>query len=221
MKKMIKGVTIAFATVTLFTTLGPTMNTVRAEMSSNEVIVFEKEDNSSSIMIDEEGVEINGTYYTEEEFTVLLLQAEPVNYQDNSGDEVQVMFAAAPGIYFIPGIGQVALAATGAIVVAGVTITAGNWMYKTIVNFLNDPRRVVSSKYDIPTSLLNSNGRVRLGNFKDKHGNTPLKKSSGTFNNGRWSIKKDTASHGGRRWKLYKDGKRKASLDKNGKVLSK
>ncbi|WP_044747356.1 hypothetical protein [Bacillus alveayuensis] len=61
---------------------------------------------------------------------------------------------------------------------------------------------------------------MKLGSFKDKHGNTPLTKNSGTFKNGKWS-EKETAGHGGRVWKLKKDGKRIASLDKNGKVLSK
>ena len=82
----------------------------------------------------------------------------------------------APAIYFVPGVGQVALLATGAIVVGGVTIKAGSWLYKTISNYFNDPKRVIASNYGIPQSLLDSNGKVKLGSFKDKHGNTPLTK---------------------------------------------
>ncbi|SDZ68851.1 hypothetical protein SAMN05421736_1414 [Evansella caseinilytica] len=128
-------------------------------------------------------------------------------------------FALAPTIYFVPGIGQVALAATGALVLGGGTITAGHWAYEKITSYFNNPRRVVSSQYGIPTSLLDGNGKVKLGSFKDKHGNTPLSKTSGTFKNGNLTIQKDTAGHGGR--KLKKNGKRVASLDGSGKVLSK
>lgn len=146
---------------------------------------------------------------------------EIVVLDDNNNSFIQPFFALAPAVYFVPGVGQVALLATGAIVVGGVTISAGSWLYKTISNFFNDPRSVIASNYGIPKSLLDSDGKVKLGSFKDKHGNTPLNKQSGTFKNGKWSVEKDTAGHGGRAWKLKKDGKRIASLDKNGKVLSK
>ena len=89
----------------------------------------------------------------------------------------------------------------------------------SISNFFNDPKDVIASNYGIPKSLLDSNGYVELGSFKDKYGSTPLTKNSGTFKNGRWTIDKDTAGHSERRWKLKKDGQRKASLDKNGKVV--
>lgn len=39
--------------------------------------------------------------------------------------------------YFIPGVGQVLLAATGVVVIAGVTIYATHWAAKAITNFFN------------------------------------------------------------------------------------
>ena len=63
-------------------------------------------------------------------------------------------------------------------------------------------------------------GKVDLGRFKDKHGNTPLNKNSGTFKDGRQTIEKDTAQHGGRRWKLKQDGHRIGSLDKDGNIIA-
>ncbi len=65
-----------------------------------------------------------------------------------SGSSVQPFFAFAPALYFVPGVGQVALLATGAIVVGGVTIAEGSWLYEIISNFFNDPRRVVSSNME-------------------------------------------------------------------------
>ncbi|MED1437093.1 hypothetical protein P4U23_00485 [Aeribacillus composti] len=165
---------------------------------------------------------IDGKFYSPEEFEEYLKSPEIVVLSDgNGGSSIQPFFALAPAIYFVPGVGQVALLATGAIVVGGVTIKAGSWLYKTISNYFNDPKRVIASNYGIPQSLLDSNGKVKLGSFKDKHGNTPLTNNSGTFKNGKWSVEKDTAGRGGRVWKLKKDEKRIASLDKNGKVLSK
>lgn len=75
----------------------------------------------------------------------------------------------------------------------------------------------------IPQKLKSPNGNVDLGQFKDKYGNTPRTKSSGSFKNtkdGSWTVEKDTAGHGGRKWKLKQNGKRVASLDGNGKVIS-
>lgn len=81
----------------------------------------------------------------------------------------------------------------------------------------------------IPKSLKNGDMSVDLGKFKDKHGNTPLKKSGGTFQNGDWTLEPDTAGHLGyngekKVWKLKNPRKnnskgRVASLDKYGNVI--
>lgn len=44
-------------------------------------------------------------------------------------------FAAAAGIYLIPGIGEVALTVTGAVVIGGVTIKAGSWLYNKVAAY--------------------------------------------------------------------------------------
>ncbi|MEI3611324.1 hypothetical protein [Pseudogracilibacillus sp. SO30301A] len=41
---------------------------------------------------------------------------------DNDSSSVQPFFTLTPAIYFVPGVGQVGLLATGAIVVGGVTM---------------------------------------------------------------------------------------------------
>lgn len=79
------------------------------------------EDSMGSLIITDEGVIINNTYYSRSEFTTLLYQAIKV---EQSQDDVQTYAAIAAGIYFIPGIGEVAILATGVIAVAGVTIAA-------------------------------------------------------------------------------------------------
>lgn len=225
MKWIKKIFMFSLAFILVFSTLGGTSdlsNVKASQLKSDKESANQGDDSNFVILVD--GILIDGKFYSPEDFEDYLKSAEIVLLDDDynsNGSSVQPFFALAPAIYFVPGIGQVALVATGAIVVGGVTIKAGSWLHKTISNFFNDPKRVISSNYGIPKSLLDSKGKVKLGSFKDKHGKTPLNKKSGTFKNGKWSVEKDTAGHGGRAWKLKKSGKRKASLDKNGKVLSK
>lgn len=126
--------------------------------------------------------------------------------------------AAAAGVYFIPGIGNIAIAATGAIFVAGVSIAAGTWLYNTITDWLSDSdsRKIAKIKGKIPARLRNENGDVDLGKFdQNVKGKTSYKEKGG------WTIDKDNAGHGGRKWKLKdKDGNRVASLGENGEVLA-
>ncbi|ELC8368518.1 hypothetical protein QYB79_003049 [Clostridium perfringens] len=131
--------------------------------------------------------------------------------------------AALAGTFFIPGVGQAVITTAGVIIVGGVVISAGSWLGKKVVNWVqtNTANQINAVKNSIPNSLKKKNGDVDLGKFKDKNGRTPLNKNSGTFRNGRWSVEKDITGHGGRKWKLKKDGARVGSLDGNGKVISK
>lgn len=52
----------------------------------------------------------------------------PVILVDPNGE----VALAAAGVYFIPGIGQIALSATGAIVLLGITYKAGSWLYNKV-----------------------------------------------------------------------------------------
>lgn len=216
----VKGILIfSLICVLVFSTVGTFgVTNVKATQLKDEQVNFNID--SSDFVVLEDGVLVGGKFYSPWEFEEYLKSAEIV-VLSGSDDGPQFFFALAPAVYLVPGVGQVTLLATGAILVGGATIEVGSWLYDIISNFFNDPKDVIASNYGIPKSLLDSNGYVELGSFKDKYGSTPLTKNSGTFKNGRWTIDKDTAGHSERRWKLKKDGQRKASLDKNGKVLSK
>lgn len=57
-------------------------------------------------------------------------------YGNSENGEVETYaIAAAAGIYWIPGIGQIALTATGVVVVAGATFVAGSWVYNQVAAF--------------------------------------------------------------------------------------
>lgn len=60
---------------------------------------------------------------------------EIINLEDlEYNDAVQPMIALP--VYFIPGIGQAALIATGAVIVGGITFKASSWIAKAVHSFL-------------------------------------------------------------------------------------
>lgn len=166
---------------------------------------------ADAIQYTKEVVVINGVEYTPEEFDNLLNQA--VEIEAKQPTEKSAL--AASGIYFIPGIGQVLVTATGAIILGGVTIAAGSWIGKKIVSWFKQQKIIRAVKNKIPSRLKDGRGNVDLGKFKQKvRGKNAYKESGG------WMIERDYAGHGGRKWKLKdKSGKRIGSLDGNGKVL--
>lgn len=197
------------------------MNTCITTFAQNISVstgIHSESKSSGSVIVTENGVIINGVYYTKSEFEKLLNQAVEVSGSNNG--IVQPQMAMAAGAYFIPGVGEVLIAATGVIVVAGVTIAAGSWLYNTITDWLSnsDARTIAKIRAKIPSRLRDNNGDVDLGKFNQRvNGNNKVSYKE----KGGWTIEKDNAGHGGRKWKL-KDTKdnRVASLGENGEVLA-
>lgn len=189
-----------------------TSATAFAESNSTYTNVENASDVAGNVIITNDGVTINGVYYTKAEFESLLNKAVKI-------ETPQTRAAIAAGIYFIPGIGQIAIAAMGAIVVAGVAVAAGSWLYDTITNWLSDStaREIAEVRAKIPSRIRDENGDVDLGQFDQKvSGKTAYKEKGG------WMIDKDNTGHGGRKWKLKdKSGNRVASLGENGEILGK
>lgn len=127
--------------------------------------------------------------------------------------------SAALGAYIttisVAGFGTIAIYA-GGIVVAGVVAYMGSVLFNKVKGFVMP--YIIG--FSIPKKLRKDGNTVDLGQFKDKNGNTPVNKNSGTFTNGRWSVDKDTAGHGGRKWKIKNNGKRVASLDGKGNIIA-
>ena len=103
-------------------------NTIRAMAAENgDAETVSNVTQTASIQVDDSWITINGVYYTPKEFEELLDTAEPI---DTPKPRVQTRSAAiagaSAGAYFIPGVGEVLIAATGAVIVGGVAITAGN-----------------------------------------------------------------------------------------------
>jgi hypothetical protein len=180
---------------------------------------------------------INGKYFSQEEFSALLNATTPekslVN-QNNQNKPTTLMAApAVVAVYFVPGLGEVALLATGVIVIGSVAYMAGTWAYDTFNNWLKTSAKQEAK--DAADSVSNkvkvngSNDKIDLGQFTDKNGNTPKNKKSGIFTSrkdNRYTIEKDTAGHTGydgtiKAWKLFLSGKRVASLNSAGKIVGK
>lgn len=207
------GVTVALALATTTgTAIAAEPSSLAARHTGSEMVYAS---NYSDVTVTDTGLYIGGVFYTQQEFTEAMNHAIFLNPVSELAGTNRA--AAVAGVYFIPGIGQIAIAATGVIIVGGVAIAAGSWLWNTITSWLSDShsQKIAKIRASIPSSLRKSNGDVDLGKFtKKQKGRQEWKAGNG------WSIDKDTAGHGGKKWKLKnKQGKRVASLGKNGEVL--
>lgn len=86
---------------------------------------------------------MNPNYYVEDE--IIYIPEEYLNpyhpdalgitftYENTGNGEFQTFaIPAAAGVYFIPGIGQVAITATGAVIIGGAVIAAESWLYNQV-----------------------------------------------------------------------------------------
>lgn len=206
MKKIIRKVLPVLLSVAMI--FGNNMSVAASDYGTHTV---ENTNNQETVIVTDEGVYINGTYYSQEAFIQLLETAQEVQSPQTR------MAGVIAGTWWIPGVGEVVITAAGVILVAGVVIEAGSWIYDTVTQWFQTRAEISEAKGKIPERLKDGNGEVDLGNFDQKvNGKTAYKEKGG------WTIEKDTAGHGGRAWKLKdKSGNRVASLDENGKVLGK
>lgn len=129
-----------------------------------------KTEEEAAVQLTDNDLIINGEVYNQEKLEALLETAQEVEQPSNGGR--QKRFAAAAGVYFIPGVGQVALAATGAIVLGGITIGAGHWAYNTIVNYFKEhtknKRKSNHNKHTKPRPGRQNEKKKQKGNWKKR-----------------------------------------------------
>lgn len=75
---------------------------------------------------------INGKSFSQAEFERALNKSRIISINNSVTNRG---IAAAAGVYFIPGVGQVLITVTGAIIVAGVTVCVGSWLYNKISTY--------------------------------------------------------------------------------------
>lgn len=157
-----------------------------------------------AVVTTDDYIYIDGKSFTQEEFSALLNATTPEECLVSQNNQQNSRAVAVLAVYFVPGLGEVALLATGAIAIGATVYSVGSWAYNTFTNWLKtsakkeaqDAAKKVSNKVKVN----GSNDKVDLGQFKDKNGKTPKNKNSGTFTSTkdkRYTIKKDTAGHTG------------------------
>lgn len=214
MKKIKYTLSLLLTAVILLT------NSASAFASTQHPSTISTEESSSSVVVTDAGVFIQGIYYSQEDFSALLesaIQLESIQKIGTVQTQSAAVGALVAGTWYIPGVGEVIITAAGVILVAGVVIEVGSWLYDTISDWFATRAEISEAKAKIPERLKDKSGEVDLGNFDQKvNGKTAYKEKGG------WIIEKDTAGHKGSKWKLKnKSGDRIASLDENGKVLGK
>lgn len=215
MRSFKKKLSLLLVLVLLVNMLLPGMSALAAE--ANNSVVPSEPSNASNEHTLSPGFYSNILQISEQdkmEIQRFLKEREENVYKPLRNERVAgyICTTAAPAVvavYFIPGIGEVALLATGAIVVGGITYYAGSWMYNKIMPYIIG--------FYIPNRLKKNGDTVDLSKFNKKiRGKQAYKEDGG------WYIEKDTAGHGGSKWKLKKpNGERVASLDEKGKILRK
>lgn len=122
----------------LMSTIMPTTSSFAAEVQQNSSIT-QKSDKESNVIITDNGISINGIYYTQEEFANLLDSAVQVSGDTNTGISNRSATAAlVAGTWWIPGVGEVVITVAGVVIVAGVVVKVGSWVYNTVTNwFIN------------------------------------------------------------------------------------
>ncbi|EFM46236.1 hypothetical protein HMPREF0580_1098 [Mobiluncus mulieris ATCC 35239] len=171
----------------------------------------------SNVVMTDDGISINGVFYTRQEFTEALQHAILISTSPSEGISTRAAVAVGAGIYFVPGIGQVVIAATGAIIVAGLVVVAGTWAWNAVTNYLaeRDNQILARIRGSIPSSLRKSNGDVDLSKFT-----TRLKNGQGWRAPNGWKIDKNRDGRKGGKWKLKdKKDRRVATLREDGEVV--
>lgn len=102
---------------------------------------------------------------------------------------------AAAGAYFIPGVGQVLVLATGAVVIGGVTVYAGHWAYRTVKAWFSNTdnwtadhyiskKRKAGIRRKFPSEYLPKT--LKQINAEAKKGNARARRAKKLLNDNRW-----------------------------------
>lgn len=190
MKKFRRLLTIILAGIMLFST------STTAFASTTQVPNYSSE-TSNNVFITDEGIYINGTYYSQEQFIQLLDTAQEI-------ETPQTRSAAAlvAGTWWIPGIGQVIVTAAGAVIVAGVVVEVGSWIYNAVVNWFAD--RAVQQAYE---------DAKENGEPTDDHSTQTTSEGSSLPKTGRPNSSKDLKDSQGVKQRRYYDKDGNADMD--------
>ena len=105
---------------------------VRMIVANTGYIVYAKEKNVKSNSVTRDCININGKSFSRAEFEKALNNASVISINNTS---ITNRGTIAAGVYFIPGVGEVLITVTGVVIVGGIVICAGSWVYNKIVTY--------------------------------------------------------------------------------------
>lgn len=127
-KKTISYLLIISMILTPFTTAH-----ANEDISQNDMIV--EQNNTPDVEVYDTGIKINGTFYTKDEFSILLKSSREIPIRQK---RTALTIPAAADAYFIPGVGQVLITTTGIVILAGATIATGTWVSNRIISYFKE-----------------------------------------------------------------------------------
>lgn len=128
MKKLKKLLSLSLVFAMIFSVAIPA-SASDVTFSDNEIVSTNA---NNSIVVTDNGIYINGIFYTPAEFSELLDTAIEVETLQPASAAAGALIA---GTWMIPGVGEVIITAAGAVIVAGVVYAAGSWIYDTVTNW--------------------------------------------------------------------------------------
>lgn len=176
-------------------TISPITDASATEGYSDDV--NENQGTLNEIKVVDDGVYIGDSFYSKEEFEILLDQAVFIENENPSGISTFAITSAIAGTWWIPGVGEIVITAAGVILIGGAVIKAGTWIYNTIEAYFaeraynehkkngtkTEDHSVSGSGLPITGNPLSSkdrtadgswNGKVVQRRYYDKNGNADM-----------------------------------------------
>ena len=188
MKRIRRLLTMLLAVIMIFST---NMTANAGSVSATETKT------SSNVIVTDTGIYINGTYYSQEQFIQLLDTAQEIETP-----QTRSAIALVAGTWWIPGIGEVVITAAGAVIIAGVVVEVGSWVYNAVVDWFAD--RAVQQAYE---------DAKKNGEPTDDHSTQNTSEGSSLPKTGRPNSSKDLKDNQGVKQRRYYDKDGNADLD--------
>lgn len=159
---------------------------------------------NEQVVVTEDGIYIGGNFYTKIQFIQLLETAQEIEINQGCQPFSAIAGGLIAGTWFIPGIGEIVVTAAGSILLAGVLIEAGTWIYDAVVNWFAD--RAEQKEYD---------DAKEQGEPTDDHSTQSTSQGSSLPKTGRPRSSKDLVDKDGVKQRRYydKDGNADEDID--------
>lgn len=99
---------------------------------------------TEKVIVLDDGIYINETFYTQDEFVKLLDTA--IEIGENNEVSSYSLAGVVAGTWWIPGVGEVVITTAGIILVGGTVIAAGTWIYNAVIDWFEE--RAIKAAYE-------------------------------------------------------------------------